>query len=194
MGGVGNACGTLQNISPAITPMPVTSRRTFIKAGLIGATTLAVAGGLVRLRQHTPPQRFLLDPAASAALAAITGAILQGALPATAADAAAAIAATVARVQATINGLPLATQKEIADLFGLLTLAPTRRFLAGMKSDWPNAQPAQVAAFLQSWRTHRFALMQSAYQALHDLVFGAWYSDDASWRTIGYPGPRVHFA
>jgi hypothetical protein len=178
----------------AIKPMPVTSRRTFIKAGLIGATALAVTGGVVRFRQNTRPQRFRLGQAASAALAAITAAMLQGTLPATTAEAAEAVAATVARIQATINGLPLATQKEIADLFGLLTLAPTRRFLAGIKADWPNAQPAQVAAFLQSWRIHRFALMQSAYQALHDLVFGAWYSDDASWRAIGYPGPRFHFA
>jgi hypothetical protein len=174
--------------------MPITSRRTFIKAGLIGAAVLGVAGGLVRFRQNTPAQRFKLDQAASAALTAIAGAMLQGALPTTPAAAADALNATVGRVQATINGLPPATQKEVADLFGLLTLAPARRFLAGINTDWPNAQPEQVTAFLQSWRMHRFALMQSAYQALHDLVFGAWYSDDASWRTIGYPGPRVHFA
>lgn len=165
------------------------TRRTFIKIGLLGAAALAAAGGLYRLRQSTPPQRYQLDAAANAALAAIVPAMLQGALPAPAAP---AVAATATRVQAAIAGLPLSAQKEVADLFGLLTLAPTRRLLAGVP-DWAEASPDQVAAFLHRWRDHRFALLQGAYQALHDLIFGAWYADPESWSAIGYPGPAVRF-
>jgi hypothetical protein len=32
-------------------------------------------------------------------------------------------------------------------------------------------------------------MLQSAYHALHDLIFGGWYADSASWAAIGYPGP-----
>ena len=34
----------------------------------------------------------------------------------------------------------------------------------------------------------RFALLQGAYAALHDLVLGAWYARPEAWPTIGYPG------
>lgn len=171
--------------------MPLLSRRSFIKTGLLGAAVLAAAGGLYRLRQPSPPQRYRLDGKATAALAAIVPAMLQDALPA---SATAAVGATIVRVQVAIDGLPLRTQKEVADLFGLLTLAPTRRLLASVPDDWPDAKTEDVAAFLQSWRVHRFALLQGAYQALHDLIIGAWYADDSSWATIGYPGPTVSFS
>ncbi len=46
-----------------------------------------------------------------------------------------------------------------------------------------------MSAFLARWRDHRVALLQSGYQALHDLVAGAWYSDPSAWPAIGYPGP-----
>jgi len=165
------------------------TRRTFIKTGLLGAAALAVAGGLYRLRQPAPLQPYQPDAATRAALTAIVPAMLQDALPA--ADAT-ALAATIERMQAAIAGLPLPTQKEVAGLFGLLTLAPTRRLLAGVP-DWAEASPEQVTAFLRSWQQHRFALLQSAYQALHDLIFGAWYADPESWSAIGYPGPAVRF-
>ena len=121
--------------------MTMISRRAFIQTGLIGAATLALAGGLYRFTLGKPAQRFRLDAAGTAALAAIVPAMLQGALPATPAADPGTIAAVIARTQAAIEGLPLRTQKEIADLFALLTLGPTRRLLAGVPDDWPNAKP-----------------------------------------------------
>lgn len=166
--------------------MTTTSRRTFIKVGLIGAITLATAGGLYRsLRNPGQAPAFILDDEGRAALSAIAGAMLKGAIG-TAPDAG---AAAVLRVQKAIAGLPLATQKEIQDLFGLLVLSPTRRFLVGLSDDWSDAKPEDVAAFLQSWRQHRIGMLQSAYHALHDLILGPWYADESNWASIGYPGP-----
>ncbi len=162
------------------------SRRTFLKVGLIGAIALAAAGGLYRATSaSTPPDKFSLDGKAKSALGAIIGVMLKDMIPATAQ---ATDAATI-RVQAAIAGLPLVTQKEIQDLFGLLILGPTRRFLAGVPDDWPNAKPDDVAAFLQNWRMHRFPMLQGAYHALHDLIIGGWYADESTWAAIGYPGP-----
>lgn len=169
--------------------MPTISRRSFIQTGLIGAAVLALAGGLYRRTQGAPTARFRLDQATTAALAAIVPAILREALPTSPATASGATAAAIARVQIAIDRLPLRTQKEIADLFGLLTLAPARRWLVGIPEDWPKADPRDVAIFLQNWRMHRLRLLQSAYQALHDLILGAWYGDAATWPAIGYPGP-----
>ena len=133
--------------------------------------------------------RFVLDGEARAAIDAIVPAMLAGALPQDAAARRAAIALATERVHLAILGLPLATQKEIQDLFGLLALGPARRFLAGVPVTWSAASAEQVGAFLQDWRQHRFGTLQVAYHALHDLVLGAWYADPSTWAAIGYPGP-----
>ncbi|MCX7294347.1 hypothetical protein [Janthinobacterium sp.] len=166
-------------------------RRSFLKLGLLGACALAAGGAAYRaLRGPAPPGRFVLDGEARAALAAIVPAMLGEALPPSQAAArAAALDGAIAGVETAIHGLSLAAQQEVQDLFGLLALAPARRFVAGVKDGWREADPAQVAAFLQSWRTHRLATLQTAYLALHDLILGAWYADAGHWAAIGYPGP-----
>jgi hypothetical protein len=171
-----------------------TTRRSFLKVGALGALALAAAGGVYRATHACAPQRFVLDGEARAALDAIVPAILAGALPQAPGARAAAVASTTAGVHQAILGLPLATQKEVQDLFGLLAFGPARRFLTGIADGWAGASVEQVGAFLQDWRVHRFALLRSAYQALHDLVLGAWYANPASWDAIGYPGPLKELA
>lgn len=166
-----------------------TSRRSFLKAGVLGALVLAAGGGIYRATQAPNTERFVLDGEARAALGAIVPAMLAGALPAGAAERGAAIAATVEGVHTAISNLPLTVQKEVQDLFGLLALAPARRLLTGIAGGWAKASESEVAAFLQDWRLHRFALLRGAYGALHDLALGAWYAQPASWSAIGYPGP-----
>ena len=162
------------------------SRRTFLKTGLAGTIILATAGGVYRATAgRAPPGKFVLDDEGKAALGAIAGVVLQGALPADPR----AIDMAIERAQNAIAGLPLAIQKEIQDLFGLLVFAPTRRYVAGIPVRWADATQDDVTVFLQSWRTHRFGMLQSAYHALHDLIIGGWYADESTWESIGYPGP-----
>jgi hypothetical protein len=170
-----------------------TSRRTFLKAGALGALLLATGGGIYRATHPPVPQRFVLDGEARDALHAVIPAILAGVLP-DGQPRESAIAATTERVHQAILGLPLATQKEVQDLFGLLALAPARRVLTGVSGGWANASARQVASFLQDWRLHRLGLLRSAYQAMHDLVLGSWYADPSSWAAIGYPGPIKQLA
>jgi hypothetical protein len=56
-------------------------------------------------------------------------------------------------------------------------------------SPWPEATRESIAAFLVGWRTSRFALLRSAYGALHQIILGAWYGNPRAWPAIGYPGP-----
>lgn len=161
------------------------SRRTFLKTGLIGAIGLTAAGTWYRMTGSAPAGKFMLDAEAGAALGAIAAAMLQDAMPANPA----AVRQAVSRVQAAIAGLPLRTQAEIQDLFALLTFGVARRLLTGISGNWQNADPRQVAAFLQDWRTHGSDTLQSAYHALHDLIIGSWYADESTWAAIGYPGP-----
>jgi hypothetical protein len=171
-----------------------TSRRSFLKAGALAALVLAAGGGIYRYTHPPAPRGFVIDGEARAALHAVVPAILAGVLPSGATARAQAIQATTERVNETVRGLPLAAQQEVQDLFGLLALGPARRLLTGIPHGWAEATDAEVSSWLQDWRTHRLALLRSAYQALHDLVLGSWYSDPANWAAIGYPGPIKELA
>lgn len=171
-----------------------TSRRSFLKAGALGALVLAAGGGIYRYAHPPLPKGFVLDGEARSALHAIVPAILAGMLPTEPSARAQAIASTTSTLEQTILGLPLAAQQELQDLFGLLALGPARRLLTGIPHGWADAGDTAVAAWLQDWRTHRLGLLRSAYQALHDLVLGSWYSDPANWAAIGYPGPLKELA
>src|SRR5207244_4021143 len=80
-------------------------------------------------------------------------------------------------------------QSEVHELFALLDIGIARRLLTGVSRDWPEADAAEVIAFLERWRRSSIATLQSGYHALHDLVLGAWYASPATWTAIGYAGP-----
>lgn len=152
---------------------------------------LTVAYWLRGTYDHGPASRTTagLDPAGAAIMAAIVPVVLDGALPTDPAGRASAVTDTVANVARAVSGLAPAAQNELAELFSLLSLPPTRIALAGVKTPWEDASPEAVAAFLDRWRTSGWALLRSAYDALHQLVLAAWYGNPRAWPAIGYPGP-----
>jgi hypothetical protein len=174
------------------------TRRTFLFAGLAGATALAAAAWLRGTREMPPAagaeRGSTLGVDATAVLSAVVPVFLDGALPADPSAARLAVRGTVASVGDAIAGLPPAAQHELAQLFSLLGFAPARIALARVSSPWPEADRDEVAAFLARWRESRFLLFRSAYAALHQLVFAAWYGNPASWAAIGYPGPPKVYA
>ncbi|MGB0129351.1 MAG: hypothetical protein WBP72_17050 [Rhodocyclaceae bacterium] len=165
------------------------SRRQFIKAGVLGGAVLAAAGAWFGVAYHSGMggAGHLNDDARSV-LAAVVPVMLAEALP-EGSGRPAAIAATVDRFGVAVGGLGAAAQKEVGELFGLLSFPPTRFLVAGVHRPWPDAAGEEVAAFLGAWRFSRFALLRSAYAALHDLIYAAWYGNPESWPAIDYPGP-----
>ena len=121
------------------------SRRTFIKAGLVGAVALATAGWLKG--PHAPPSgipRRTLDADAEAILAAMVPVLLDGALPSAPDARQRALAETLTSIDVAIAGLPPAAQAELAQLFALLALPPVRLGLARVAAPWPQAAPATI--------------------------------------------------
>ena len=165
------------------------SRRTLLKAGIAGAAALLLVRWL-----YTPtssparPASNALDPDARTIIAAIIPVLLDGALP-SGPEAQSARTDTLAAVEEAIAGLAPATRNELADLFSLLGFPPTRCFVAGVWSPGPEATHESIASFLLRWRDSRFELLRSAYAALHQLVFAAWYADPRAWPATGYAGP-----
>lgn len=166
------------------------SRRQFLKAGLVGGAGLAALGTLYWWGRGggEGADAFKLDGAGGEIVAALAPAILAGVLPGEEARNA-AVERVVEGVEKAIGGLGAAAQEELRQLFALLAFAPTRMLVAGVTPPWRDADVAEVAAFLERWRFSRLDLLQSAYAALHDLVFAAWYGSFDAWEAIGYPGP-----
>jgi hypothetical protein len=178
---------------PNLVPTPHRlSRRTLLKAGLAGGAALLLARWLYDASSPQPLAAAAtgtgLDRDARQVLSAIIPVLLAGAMPA-GSDARQARDEALSGAEQAIAGLPPAARKELDQLFALLAFAPTRCLVAGVWSPWAEAPPDSIAAFLSSWRDSRFALLRSAYDALHQIICGAWYGNPRSWPAIGYPGP-----
>jgi hypothetical protein len=167
-----------------------TSRRTFIFAGVLGAAALVATRWLPRASPPAGlPTLRALDADGEAIVTAILPVMLADTLPPADDARAAAVRETVAAVDAAIAGLPPLAQRELQQLFTLLALAPTRWSLARMTASWSETSPAAVDAFLRRLKDSRIALLRAAYDALHQLVFAAWYGQPRAWSAIGYDGP-----
>ncbi len=169
------------------------TRRQFIKTGIAGGLLLAAVALLQKPLDRAGKQALVagnpLDPSLRTVVWAIAPVILQGAFPTADPDRAAALERITKGVALAVGALSAASQKEVAELFALLAFAPTRIAVAGVSASWEQASVADIEKFLRSWQESGVDLLKSGYQALHDLVFGAWYADSASWVAIGYAGP-----
>lgn len=159
------------------------TRRSFLR---IGAASAALLAGLGIASQYVG--RDAADDRRRVLRATIP-VVLDGVLPTTGPERAQAVEQTLREVETTIDALAPATRDELHALFVALAAAPSRRLLAGLAMPWEEAHADAVAATLQRWRTHRLSLLQGAYHALHDLILGTAYADEARWAAIGYPGP-----
>lgn len=163
-------------------------RRTWLKLGAVSATVLIVAGGTVALLQPGL-QQGRLTTGAQNVFTSVARAILDGTLPKEPAAAQVALAGLLERIDALVQALPPHAQAELSQLLGLLGTGVGRRTLAGLAPDWRSASVIEVQQALQSMRTSRLALRLQSYQALHDIVGAAYFSDASTWPTLGYPGP-----
>ena len=163
------------------------TRRRVIFVGLGGA--VAVAAGWAMFRSPSAPVRGgVLVASHEAMLDAIAFALLGPALPSDAAARDAALKRTTKALGELVDQLPPLTRGEIGQLFELLSIKPARALL-GYSGEWSRDSAASIANFLQSLRHSSLALKQQAYFALHDLLYGSFYSEPSSWQGSGYPGP-----
>lgn len=163
-------------------------RRGLLALGLVSAAVLAVGGGAVAFFE--PGLRAgRLSMRAREVFAGAARALLDGTLPRDPAGAQRELGALLDRLDALVVALPPHVQSELSQLVALLGSAAGRLALAGLREDWTGASVAQVQAALQTMRVSGVALRRQAYQALHELVSAAYFSEPATWRLLGYPGP-----
>jgi hypothetical protein len=166
------------------------NRRRFLQSGLVGGVVLVTVGAWVVWRDvreadaGSPPRDRITE-----ILGAIAPVLLAGALPVDPAQRSSVLADVTIGVKAVVAAFPPAMASEVSDLFRLLDIRIARRLLTGVSTGWHDADPADVKAFLERWRWSRIALLQTGYFALHDLVLGASYANEATWAAMRYPGP-----
>lgn len=155
--------------------MTVISRRSFIGSGI----AVAALSGCARSGAG----------AGRGALAAIVPVMLAGALATDPAVRAQQIAAATRGFDAAVAGLPPLVQAELGQLFALLANPLTRFLATGIAGPLENASPASIERALNGWRFSPIPKLRAAYDALHQLIFAAWYGQPMSWAAIRYPGP-----
>ena len=163
-------------------------RRTLLTLGAASAALLLVAGGAAALLRPGFENGALTAPAREV-FEAVGSAVLDKTLPAEAGAKAVAVQGLLGRINVLVQALPPHAQAELSQLLALLASGAGRRTLAGLNLPWADASVADVQRALQEMRLSGFALRQQAYAALHDITAGAYFSDDASWPMLGYPGP-----
>jgi hypothetical protein len=159
------------------------SRRRLLVGTAIGAAALSLAAWYeCRPDEVTPARtRYAFLRGEDRAIIAAIAPVLTGR-----ADAASLVPV---QLDAAVAGLPAPTQSQLRQLFDLLGSPLGRVFVAGVPQRWSEAEPRSIAAFLQAWRTSPFQRLRAGYDALHQLVLAAYYSDPITWNQIGYAGP-----
>jgi hypothetical protein len=163
-------------------------RRSLLALGAVSAAVLVAGGGILALSQ--PGLREArLSAAGREVFAGASRGLLDGSLP-TGGDAlAAALEGLLERIDGLIAALHPHAQSELSQLLAILSSATGRRALAGLSDPWPAASVAHIQQALQGMRASGISLRQQGYQALHDIVGSAYFSDAQTWSLLGYPGP-----
>lgn len=174
-----------------LTDAPDLNRRQLLKLGLFGTAVLATAGGIASLSgcaaDSAAPGFQQLRAGDLPMLRRVIPTVLSGALP------------TAHRVEGTegvllaldnnLNRLSPSLNRQVLQLFDLLTLSMTRGPVTGIWGPWENASDEAVQAFLIRWESSSFALLQQGQSAVTNLILLSCYSSPASWPQCGYPGP-----
>jgi hypothetical protein len=156
--------------------------------GAVSAAVLAVGGGMLATLQPGLSEARL-SATGRVVFASVSRGLLDGSLPPDGAELQRALEGLLARIDGLIAALPPHAQSELSQLLALLASAPGRRALAGLSEPWPTASVTEIQAALQGMRVSGINLRQQAYQALHDIVGSAYFSDAQTWSLLGYPGP-----
>lgn len=169
-------------------------RRDFLRMGVMGALALSTVSLTAMLTgcASAPPasgMRILRD-GDLVMLRSLMPVVLDGALPKDASREK-AIEDSLSLLDGLLAASSRAGQQQVHQLFDLMTFAPTRRLVVGLSDDWSKSTPADMNAFLVSWRDSRFDMLRAAYIALTQMITMNWYMQPRSWAAINYVPPRV---
>lgn len=175
--------------SPRLLPTTgISNRREFLKKSLAGTLLLASAAFLARCsrRQETsrPAGLLILNGEEFKTLAAFSAAVLPGLGPSVP-----PVTAVPHRIDREISQWTPKNQSQVKSLLALIENG-TRYFFFSWR---PFSELAlrERQDYLHEWENSRLAFRRQAFQALRMMAFFYFYSQDETWKAIGYDGPWV---
>jgi hypothetical protein len=171
------------------------SRRSFLKKGLVGGALLACGGAAGLLARPGDLARHPRAPLA--ALTAYEYAIFAAAAARLCPGDGAAGWPTAESLDTTGKLDTLVAQlhpraiKEFRQLLHVFESALTGLVTAGAPRPFTRSSPAEQDQRLEAWRHSRVALFRSGYQAMKRLSHAIYYSSPDIYARLGYPGPPV---
>lgn len=163
-------------------------RRGLLTLGVVSAAALALGGGALSL-MRPGLQEGRLSQTGRVVFSGVSRGLLDGSLPEGSDALKTGLDGLLGRIDTLIAGLPPHAQAELSQLLALLASAGGRLALAGLGPSWHTATVADIQRGLQAMRVSGLDLRRQAYQAFHDIVGSAYFSDPATWSLLGYPGP-----
>lgn len=162
------------------------NRRSFLKKGLFGGLVLALgAGGLALYPSGhvaSPTAALLaLDPASFQVLVAVA----ERMVVARSVDPVAIAHA----VDVALTRTPPEAQADMNKLLALLENALPGLLLDARFQPFTRLSAEGRDRVLEKWRTSRFALRRTGYQALRKLCLASHYAEETSWGPIAYAPP-----
>ena len=163
-----------------------TSRRSFLKKGLLGSSVLLLGGSLglalfpsKRVGIPTSPL-FVCDAKSFQVLIAFAARVIPP-------------GGDAVRVAHAVDSLlryaPIETQADLNKFLGLFENALPGFLLDQRVLPFTRLSPESQDAVLENWRSSKLALRRTGYQSFRKLCLGAHYAFEANWPSIGYPAP-----
>ncbi len=163
-----------------------TSRRRFLRNGLVGGGLLALGG--VSLAFY-PSKEVGVPTEPLAALEARSFQVLVALVSRVVTAKGANPVAIAHGVDRSLSYALPETQEAINKLLGLFENALPGLLLDGRIKPFTRLSPESQDAVLESWRTSRIELRRNGYQALRKLALTAYYMEESSWGPLDYQPP-----
>lgn len=165
----------------------VVHRRDFLKKSLLGSVLLSSAGLVANCRRQAAesprPEGVLV---VNAAQLKTLSKFCQAVLP----DADSPSGQLVPyRIDRELSSWQEKNQAQVKSLLALIEQG-TKYFLYSWRPFSELPAPEQQE-YLHGWESSRFSFRRQAFQALRMMALFFFYSQDATWKAIGYDGPWV---
>lgn len=165
------------------------NRRTFLLGAFAGTAAIALGVNLYSPEFSLPDEGEEKDY--RLLFGVLLPVMLDGALPDVATHKLAAQNRTLDAIKQSIAGLPDEQQAELFELLDMLENRLGLLLLTSSMTPLLMRSPSDLTQMLETWRHSYFALLQTAYLGLRELVMASYYACPEHWSRLHYAKPEL---